>query len=431
MSPGRFHNRNSTSDRLGAPLWLGLGGCLVVCLLSSIGCASRALWTVPSVPSSACLQPACPDLERASLPQVPLETRPSLQWPALPGLTGQPLEIAETSTVRLLSWEELCRLATRGDSGSRLLYSVPPSGMNSAHRTCLRNALACQAKHQASAAIARAGEAYLGLHTCYLQNELLQQARQGSARRERMLAKIRQQGLELDFDPRELDRQRLELDQQFAQLAREYQAATVALELLLELENSPTIPIWPVDSFIPFKPPAELPACIELARQQRPDRQALIALQSCLPTISPEQLAGFAGGLAPWSALTIPPLPARWLNCRRSEWESEARTQLQHQLCALLAENEKQLLLEVNLAFARRWSSTEQLRIAAERETSLQRSLDDLEALRTVEPVKIERFLELEQRLATAQSQRVSAAIEQAKAELELARAIGLVDCQR
>ena len=37
----------------------------------------------------------------------------------------------------------------------------------------------------------------------------------------------------------------------------------------------------------------------------------------------------------------------------------------------------------------------------------------------------MERFLELEQRLMAAESQRVTAVIEQAKSELDLAKAIG------
>lgn len=432
MSPVRFHTKNCTSAKFGPAIGPGLMGSfflLALLPLLSVGCASRSSHSNLNVSSRACISQPCPTLAKASLTQVPLESRAALLWPELPELTGKPLEIAEASSVRVLSWQELCLLATRGDTNSRLLSSAPQSGATATTPTCLQAALACQAKHLASQAVARAGEAYLGLHACYLQNELLQRAREGSERRERMLAKIRQHDLKLELDPRELDRQRLELDKQFAQLAREYQAATVGLELLLELENSPTTPLWPSDSSVPCELPEELPGCLELARKQRPDRQALLALQSCLQSTPAEQLIGLANGLTPWSALTIPPLPARWLNCHRADWEAAARSQLQHQLCALLAENEKQLVLEVNLAFARRWNSREQQRIAEELEASLRQSLDDIEALRAVEPVNIERFLELEQRLASAQSQRVSAAIEQAKAKLDLARAIGLLEC--
>ncbi|MFO0262003.1 MAG: TolC family protein, partial [Planctomycetota bacterium] len=100
-------------------------------------------------------------------------------------------------------------------------------------------------------------------------------------------------------------------------------------------------------------------------------------------------------------------------------------SQLRTQLCALLAENQKQISLEVNLAFARRWTAIEQLRIADESIASLQQSLEDIEQLRAIEPVNMERFLELEQRLMAAESQRVTAVIEQAKSELDLAKAIG------
>ncbi|MFO0033617.1 MAG: hypothetical protein ACK55S_00230, partial [Planctomycetota bacterium] len=67
----------------------------------------------------------------------------------------------------------------------------------------------------------------------------------------------------------------------------------------------------------------------------------------------------------------------------------------------------------------------EQLRIADESIASLQQSLEDIEQLRAIEPVNMERFLELEQRLMAAESQRVTAVIEQAKSELDLAKAIG------
>lgn len=406
-------------------LWLTL---LVVLL--SAGCALKPFARKSAVTlcgnSAECSpQACCPVAEKISLTQVPLATRPDLSWQSLPSLAGQPLAISEAVSVRLLSWEELQTLAVQGDSTCQLLAAPLPCLERAETPACLRTALDFQAAHAGNLAIARASEALLGLQECYLQNQLLEQARQGSDRRERILEKFRTQGLPLDLDARELDRQRLELDRQFAQLAREYQTATVGLELLLNLSHEPTIPIWPTQPILPLGLPDDLPSCLERAQQKRADRQALLALQSCLGAVAPEQLTGQAGALSPWAELTIPPPPASWLLCRRADWEDAARSQLRTQLCALLAENQKQISLEVNLAFARRWTAIEQLRIADESIASLQQSLEDIEQLRAIEPVNMERFLELEQRLMAAESQRVTAVIEQAKSELDLAKAIG------
>gem|GEM_PF-2958200 len=408
---------------------------LLLASLMFIGCATHPVGRVARVSASKsispdCRQAHCPTLEKVSLQQVSQSARPPLGWPSLPSLVGQPLAISEATTVRLLAWNELQALAIRGDSTNRLLTDPWACNSDEEPAACLQAALHWQATHAGSLAIARAGEAFLGLQECYLQNELLEQARRGSDRRERMLEKFREHGLPLKVDPRELDRQRLELERQFAQLAREYQAATIGLELLLELTHEPTAPIWPTVTQPNFVFPSDLPACLELAKHKRADRQALLSIQSCLEIVPPEQLTGLGNSLSPWSSLTLPPPPVHWLSCRRSDWEEKARKHLQTQLCTLLAENEKQLTLEVNLAYARRWTASEQLRITEELVASLQSSLADIEQLRSIEPVDVAGFLELEQRLMAAESQRVAATIEQAKAELELAKAIGILPQQ-
>ncbi|MFO0455738.1 MAG: TolC family protein, partial [Planctomycetota bacterium] len=102
-----------------------------------------------------------------------------------------------------------------------------------------------------------------------------------------------------------------------------------------------------------------------------------------------------------------------------------------HQLCELIAENEKQIQLEVNLAFARRWEAQEQLNLQAEVLQSLKASLSDQEALQNVEQLDVKEYFQLEQRIAEAKSKLVSAVINKAKAELELARVIGSLPAQR
>lgn len=397
------------------------------------GCAGRGSGSISACPStSACSVPA-----EAELVTVPWAERPDIEYRDLEELTGQPLEIAEAQSVRLLGWQDLVALVRRADGRSRLLSNTSPPSQpadcfanTSSVPQCLLDALAWQAEREAQTTIARAGEAYLGLQECYLQNELLLAAREGSGRRQRILDKFKANGLTLDVDSRELERQALNLDRQFARLAKEYQSATIGLELLLHLSHQPTVPLWPTNSSFPGSVPAELPACLELAFEHRPDRQALLALKSCLDSISPEQLTPLITSLSPWSHLTLPLPPALCIGQRRSTWERQVREQLHLQLCELLHENEKQITLEVNLAFARRWTANEQLRISIETVTSLQSSLDDVEALRAIEAVNIQNFLELEQRLAAAQSERVGAVLEQAKSELELATAIGVLDAK-
>jgi 3-methyladenine DNA glycosylase Tag len=56
---------------------------------------------------------------------------------------------------------------------------------------------------------------------------------------------------------------------------------------------------------------------------------------------------------------------------------------------------------------------------------SLKASLADQESLQNVEQVDVEKYFQLEQRIVAAKSKLVTAVINKAKGELELARAIG------
>ncbi|MFM7738908.1 MAG: hypothetical protein ACKO9H_05855, partial [Planctomycetota bacterium] len=90
-----------------------------------------------------------------------------------------------------------------------------------------------------------------------------------------------------------------------------------------------------------------------------------------------------------------------------------------------------QIQLDVNLAFARRWEAQEQLNLQAEVLQSLKASLADQESLQDVEQLDVKEYFQLEQRIAAAKSKLVSAVINKAKAELELARVIGSLPVQR
>lgn len=352
--------------------------------------------------------------------------RPAIFWPELSQWRGEPLEIAEATSLRTLSWEQVTSLAPQADATHRLLRQQAGACSSAEPAAgCWQQAVNFQAQHSSQAAIARAGEAYLGLQECYLQNELLLSARRGSERQARMLEKFRANGLTLAVDSREVDRQQLDLDSQFARLAREYQTATTGLELLLNLQRQPTLPIWPTTALPAWELPEELNACLEFALANRADRQALQSLSRCVSTAPVEQITALAGSFSPWAGLLLPAPAKRLLKCSRQESERWVREQFHRQLCELLAENEKQVLLETNLAFAQRWEAREQLAIQQDLLTSLKASLSDLESLRAVEQVNLERYLQLEQRIAAAESKLVASAIARAKAELELARAIG------
>lgn len=285
--------------------------------------------------------------------------------------------------------------------------------------------MAFQSQHSAQEAVARAGEAYLGLQESYLQNELLLAAQKGSQQHARMLDKFRSNGLSLPIDSREVDRQQLELNSQFALLAREYQTATTGLELLLSLERQPTQPIWPSDSLPELNIPEELPECLASGLACRADRQALLQLACSVESAPLEKLSSIASLTSPWASLFLPLPEKTLLGCVRAESEQAIREQLRRQLCDFIAENQKQIQLEVNLAFASRWEAREQLVIQSELLASLKASLNDFDASREVEQPDVKRYFELSQRIVAAESKLVSAVIARAKADLALARAIG------
>lgn len=394
---------------------------LALLVLPLFGCATHR----GHQRTSDCPNPGCVVQPKIALPVTPITERPNIGWEELAELQGEPLTIAEATSVRLLSWDEILTLAPKGDATSRLLKDSVTSSCEDSASGCIQQALAYQSRHSAQTAIARSGEAYLGLQECYLQNQLLLEARSGSEKQGRMLEKFRENGIEIPVDFRELERQQLELDSQFARLAKEYQTATTGLELLLNLEHQPTNPIWPTTTQPNFSLCEDLPSCLESGLANRSDRQALLTLSCCIETVPLEKVTALAGSFSPWAGLMLP-LPAKTLlGCNRDEEEAVIRDKFRQQLCELIAENEKQIQLEVNLAFARRWEAQEQLNVQAEMLQSLKASLADLEALREVEQIDVEKYFQLEQRIATAESKLVTAVISKAKADLELARAIG------
>lgn len=400
---------------------------LALLVLPMFGCASQRAHQR----SNECPPADCVVQPKVALPVSELAERPNLSWEQLPDLPGRPLEIAEATSVRLLSWDEILAIAPKADATSRLLSGPNASNCKEPPDSCLKQSIAYQAKHAAQASIARAGEAYLGLHECYLQNQLLLQARTGIEKQGRMLKKFRENGVDIPLDFRELERQELELNSQFARLAKEYQTATTGLELLLNLEHQPTVPLWPTTMQIPLFLCDELPRCLDHAMANRADRQALLALSYCIETVPLEKINLLASSLSPWAGLMLPLPMKTLLGCNSEAEERIIREQFRQQLCALIAENEKQIQLEVNLAFARRWEAQEKLNLQAEVLQSLKASLSDQEALQNVEQLDVKEYFQLEQRIAEAKSKLVSAVINKAKAELDLARVIGSLPTPR
>ncbi|MFM7740524.1 MAG: hypothetical protein ACKO9H_14045, partial [Planctomycetota bacterium] len=395
---------------------LSMLAALALLVLPLSGCAShRARHR-----SNECSAPACTIQPKVAIPVSELAERPDLSWEELPELQGRPLEIAEATTVRLLSWDEILALAPRADATNRLLSNPVSSNCAEPADNCIQQSLAWQAKHSAQASIARAGEAYLGLHECYLQNQLLLEARTGSEKQGRMLDKFRENGVDIPIDSRELERQELELNSQFARLAKEYQTATTGLELLLNLEHQPTVPLWPTTMQPELSLCDDLPLCLDSALKNRADRQALLTLSCCVETVPLEKINFLASSFSPWAGLMLP-LPVKTLlGCDSEEEEKTIREKFRQQLCELIAENEKQIQLDVNLAFARRWEAQEQLNLQTEVLQSLKASLTDQESLQAVEQLDVKEYFQLEQRIAAAKSKLVSAVINKAKAELEL-----------
>lgn len=406
---------------------LSMLAALALLVLPLLGCASHRAHRR----SNECPPTGCTVQPKVALPVSELADRPNLSWEQLPDLQGRTLEIAEATSVRLLSWDELLTLAPKADATSRLLSNTINTNCEEPVDNCIQQSLAWQAKHSAQASIARAGEAYLGLHECYLQNQLLLDARSGLEKQGRMLEKFRENGVDVPFDSRELERQELELNSQFARLAKEYQTATTGIELLLNLEHQPTVPLWPTTMRPALSLCDDLPLCLDSALANRADRQALLTLSCCVETVPREKINFLASSFSPWAGLALP-LPVKTLlGCNSEEEEKAIREKFRHQLCELIAENEKQIQLEVNLAFARRWEAQEQLNLQAEVLQSLKASLSDQEALQNVEQLDVKEYFQLEQRIAEAKSKLVSAVINKAKAELELARVIGSLPAQR
>lgn len=357
----------------------------------------------------------------------PVAERLPITFAELPDLQGLPLTVEESTSVRSMTLAEVRHLAAAESPSAQALRNhrsrleCRPEGAP----PCLLLALDAQADQEELQANGQATEAYFNLVEIYLQHELLFEGRSDIDRLERIFQKLQENDLAKSMDPLTPERQRLELESQFAELATRYQQLTTGLEIQLNLRMDAAQPIWP--EVTPEGGAANLPTreqAVAAGLANRRDLQALQYLLECSSCLSPAEILGLGSAAQPFLGLgkrVQGRILARATDPDSTGQHSAARDQL----CQWIAAKQKQIQLEVNQAFAEFWNSRQQVDLRLAYLASLSNSLQRQEQLREIEMVDVQNRLDLERQQRQARAELVTDLVNRERAYWKLQLACG------
>jgi hypothetical protein len=257
---------------------------------------------------------------------------------------GWPIADQQPERLRELTFENCARLARA---------SSPVANQIETHRTWLASscetpavllaAMECQAAHERNLHAATALEGYLNLVDIYAQQPIFEQAFAIFVDADASLRKLQSAGFGMESDPAELEREKIKLEQQVAELRYSQSRLQDGLEGLLHLAPQSGQPIWTryvarevgelggIEDFDQAR---------EVAFANRGDLQALMLLASDCSMISNETLTRLVASAQPMLGPgLVKSAVARWWQCalkdeleRLEAQESAARRRQLNQL---------------------------------------------------------------------------------------------------
>jgi len=255
---------------------------------------------------------------RNGLPLVDYASRPLIELWDGTQVEGSLVTLTEiTGNVRDLSFAECQRIAGLSSPAARQLeYHRAWLLKNDSSQEAIAIALCHQARFERGVHVARALEAYLNKTDIHAQRTILNQIQAVIQDSESAITKFRQAGVDVPGDTNELSQRRLELQQQLSTLSLTHSRLDDVIEMLLELQHQPDLPIW--TSFVSPRrdnEPTELEA-VAVALAHRGDLLALEHLEGNSDNVSPDMAKSLVAASNPLMSVSVSiPGQAKWWQC--------------------------------------------------------------------------------------------------------------------
>lgn len=397
------------------------------CVTSLSGCARLAR------KRNCNSSPNCPapvSVPKQSLPTIAFETREAILFSELTNpIEGFPIAVDPSDRPQKapVSPDRLRNLKLA--EARRLAYETAPIAERlESHRDWLKtlkrtppailNAMTHQARFERSKHRQLATEAYYNLVKVYTKPPILHRTDEVLQASEMALEKFREAGIEIPGDPQELQRRRVEITEQYAEVRFNQLRLNDALDSLLNLAPAPKEPLW-TDFQASVHPPVQNESetvesetveseaveseaveleTIELALSQRGDLQALEQLSCDSQTLSLDFLRGSDAGSGLMGAGFEMPPAAKFWQCRvKDEIErlkQSAQCERKRQLQMLVENKKEQIRLEVRQSLQAIEKHQASLKLKLIRLDNLRESMAAAEKAKDIRPVDFKSRLE-------------------------------------
>jgi len=363
--------------------------------LMQLGCAASHRHSVVSRANNYRLvtnaQPA-----RNALSTLEFESRTPIQIGVGQPTSGLPLTVNDGS-IRNLTLGECQSLAFNSSALGNALSQegkVVNSESCGSDETpgCVSRIICLQAEHERVKSSGQATEAFLNLVDVYLQHEILLESMEEVDRASSVLNKLKENEIEVDVDPRELDRQENMLEEKAAELLYAQQQATTGLSLLLNLNVDNTTPIWTQYENLETVPIPELQSAVDVAFENRKDLAALNELACCCGPEVMELIRSSTQTLHPLIGLKFGP-KRKWNFLVQKELEQEACCRCE-QIVDVVQAKKKLIRLEVSQLVQSMNRRARLIYLKKSTVESLSKSLDEAEKAVEIKPLDFKTQIE-------------------------------------
>jgi len=341
------------------------------------------------------------------------------------------IEAAEVPTLVRDLHEDQCRMiAAKASPVARQLESHGRwlQRMNRTSPSIIRGVF-LQAQHERLVHVANSHEAYLSLLEVYLQRSVVDQMRSVLVESEEAIESFRNAGIEIPGDPTEVQRRKMDVEQQSSDLRMNQNKLNRGIESLLELIPQTDLPIWTSFNVSTRSPVPTEALATHTALSSRKDLQALETIERGSHCHTSEEMKGLSSG-NPFlgSSISIPGTTKCFqisLKKKIAELKRSENIEYQRQLHDSVVILQNKIQLEVMEALQNISNHLDRLRVTKNKLTNFQNSLDAETKAKDQRPVDpaVRTAKEIEALKAVSEMIHESIAVEIAYVQLE--RAMG------
>ena len=405
--------------------------CLLLALLAgfivcNLGCQrNRPNFSAP-VPSSTIAKTV------NQLPTISIDSRQFISHTELQGIAGSPVVEDYSTVVRTVGFSEIQSMAA---DNSTIANAIDGEREKLCCREdapkCLATILNLQAQHERNQSAGQAGEAFLNLVQVYLLHDVLLESTREVDRASKIVQKLKDNDVPIDFDERQLVRQENELEEKAAELLFNQKRLTTGLSLLMDLDVKDTTPIWTVYQSQGLPPTVDLQSALDTAWSNRADLQAMSLLTECCDADLLDIIRSSAKSLHPLLGLAIK--KKRWLRRPRLskiEDTQEACCRV-NQIKQLMEARKKLIAREIaDLVFSMQ-KRRRLIGLKKETITSLEQSISSAEKAVEIKPIDLKTQLANRARVYEIRAELIREIIGLEIDSLKLKQAQGLLAPQR